>query len=394
MDPRTREATEDDIEQIAAIRQEAFRRPTTVAPWLNGSGRVTATQSEVCGIARAEPAGQYFGGRRITSTGITSVAVGVRFRKQGIARRLLEDVLCEQRDRGVSLAALYPSSPILYRGLGFEVAGTRLSYSTSVMDGKTMSHDGSLTGAWSEWNDSFLPEISECYERFAAQRNGVLSREDNWWGQFITYAGASGPLYCYRVYDSSRLVGYALYSQERADGRTPYDFWVHVRDIAYVTGRAAATLVSFLTSQWPYQRGVSWPGPPADPLFRVFSSSIVAIESSYPWMLRVLDLRSALEDRGYPVGANASVSLAVSDPLFSENNRTVRIEVGDGSACVSTTRANAPSIDVGTFAAVYTGWLSPWDAARLGLIEGAHEDDLANLELMFTGQAPWISEFF
>ncbi|MFW6075543.1 MAG: GNAT family N-acetyltransferase [Chloroflexota bacterium] len=394
MDPQTRESTEEDIEQIAAIRQEAFRRPTTVAPWLNGSGRVVARESEVCGIARAEPAGQYFGGRRVSSAGITSVAVGVRFRKQGIARRLLGDVLREQRDQGVSLAALYPSSPTLYRGLGFEVAGTRFTYSTTVMDGKTMPDDGSLDSVWSEWSDSMLAEISECYEEFASHRNGVLSRERSWWDQFITYAGVSGPLYCFRVYDGSRLVGYALCSHEPADGRTPYDFWVHVRDIAYLTGNAAATLVSFLTSQWPYQRGVSWPGPPADPLFRVFASSVVAVESSYPWMLRILNLQSALEDRGYPAGASASTALAVSDPLLPENSRRVRIEVSEGRACVSDTRENAAAVDVGTLAAIYTGWLSPRDASRLGLLEGAQEDHLANLELMFTGQTPWISEFF
>jgi predicted acetyltransferase len=387
-------ATKADFAQIEAIRREAFRRPTRSERWLNGTGRVLASGEEVQGIVQTETLGQYFGGKRVPFAAITSVAVGVPHRNQGVARNLLGAVLREAHADRVAMTALFPSSPALYRGLGFELAGSRVVYTVPAGRDRSAPLSPGLTEQWSEWSNELLPEISTCYETFAADSSGLLARTPEWWAEYVADDWSDREYFCQRVYDGDDLVGYAIYYQQLLPGRTPYDFTLRVRDMAWLSGPALHALIRFLSGQWPYQLSLSWTGPAHDPVARTFSAPLVDVESSYPWMARIVNAEAALHQRGYPTGISAAIRLTIRDPLLVENSQSLLLEIENGVASLSSSTQQGIGIDITTLTALYTGWLHPQDAARLGLLENATSHDIQTLGLLFNGPSPWIPEFF
>jgi predicted acetyltransferase len=115
---------------------------------------------------------------------------------------------------------------------------------------------------------------------------------------------------------------------------------------------------------------------------------------TYRWMLRLLDVRVALEERGYPP-ISGDVVLAVEDGLFPQNRGPWRVKVSEGVASVEPVdigvAGHVHAISIGTLSSLYSGFLSARDAATLGLIEREHEQALARL---FDGPAPWMHDFF
>ena len=109
-------------------------------------------------------------------------------------------------------------------------------------------------------------------------------------------------------------------------------------------------------------------------------------------MTRLLDVGMALTARGYPPGSDDDLSLTVVDPMLRHNNRAMRLRVTDGVAEIAAERESALRIDVGTLAALYTGWLHPLDAARMGRLEGAAPHHVAALARLFSGPQPWLVE--
>ena len=112
---------------------------------------------------------------------------------------------------------------------------------------------------------------------------------------------------------------------------------------------------------------------------------------SYRWMLRILDVREALEQRGYPP-VSGEATIAVEDGLFPDNRGPWRIVAADGKISVEPAEARrVHPIPIGALSAMYTGYVSPFDAARLGLID---RNDVPFLASLFAGRDPWMHDFF
>lgn len=91
----------------------------------NGAYCICLDGDTVCGIAAA-----VFGG---DEANITNVAVLDRFRRRGIARKLMHLLLDTSRDRGCTAAFLEvadgnDAAVSLYQGMGFKTVGTRRKF--------------------------------------------------------------------------------------------------------------------------------------------------------------------------------------------------------------------------------------------------------------------------
>jgi hypothetical protein len=90
---------------------------------------------------------------------------------------------------------------------------------------------------------------------------------------------------------------------------------------------------------------------------------------------------------------SGEIVVAVEDGLFPENRGPWRLEA-DGSGAVSvspTGGTGSRAVPVGTLSAIYSGFLSPFDAVALGQLDEAKAPFLAQL---FGGPAPWMHDFF
>jgi predicted acetyltransferase len=83
----------------------------------------------------------------------------------------------------------------------------------------------------------------------------------------------------------------------------------------------------------------------------------------------------------------------IVDPVLGDT-QLVEVELENGRAQARAVGRASMTVDVGALGAMYTGWLLPRVAVRLGRLEGATRGDVELLEAAFAGPRPWILETF
>ena len=110
-------------------------------------------------------------------------------------------------------------------------------------------------------------------------------------------------------------------------------------------------------------------------------------------LIRILNVKQALEARGYPSGLTATLHLDITDDLVPANQGrwTLTIEHGRASAAPGGPGTIATSIR--GLAMLYTGYATPQQAALLGEVKGT-DADLAAAAHIFTHGTPWMADMF
>src|SRR5262249_61653348 len=93
----------------------------------------------------------------------------------------------------------------------------------------------------------------------------------------------------------------------------------------------ARAIFSFLAGHRVFVKGVIWPTSPEIALSAFVTGEIQSEpHDSWLWMARLVDVRGALEARGYLKGVATEVDLHVEDALFPENEGGLRLAVDEG----------------------------------------------------------------
>jgi predicted acetyltransferase len=378
-----------DYERVAEMRMEAFRRPMRPDAWLRGEGHLLVEDGRIQATVLAEPMGQVFGGRAVPSTAVSGVVVDPLARGRGLSTLLLRETFVELRREGVALSTLFPSLVGAYRQAGYEFAGARVEYETRI---DRLPTSGNLPGV-EPWADSNLDEIISCYRHAAQLSNGLFDRTPTWWRERVFEPVDGQPFYRYLVRRDGCVKGYLLYTQQPLSGNHGLDFSVVARDLFWLDGEAALALLAVVAQHRPLGSDFRWCGPVNEPLAMYLGHLPPTVYDALPMMLRLINVPAALEARGYAPALNTCVSFAVTDSLLPENSGALRIAVRDGRAIVEPVAKAQASVDVGTLAALYSGWLRASDAARLGNLVGASAAEIALLDLLFAGPAAWMPDW-
>ena len=112
------------------------------------------------GVMRELRVAQSFGGCFVPSSLVAAVGVALADRSHGVGRALMSGWLRERHDAGVPLSTLYMSTMAAYRPVGYELAGTRVSYQTPL---EHLPREQPLTVE--AWDEGDLAEVSDCYRR-------------------------------------------------------------------------------------------------------------------------------------------------------------------------------------------------------------------------------------
>jgi predicted acetyltransferase len=119
----------------------------------------------------------------------------------------------------------------------------------------------------------------------------------------------------------------------------------------------------------------------------------VEVHMRYRWMLRILDVRAAFEARGYPA-IDGEATFAVEDPRYPANAGPWTLTLRGGAPSVRPAAAHdRRPIPITVLSSLFTGYLRPSEAARLGLLD---DDDPAVEALgeILAGPDPWCPFFF
>jgi predicted acetyltransferase len=347
----------------------------------------------VVGVAADRRFRQRFGGRELEMCGIWGVGTLPERRGSGIATLAVGRLLHEARERGVPLSALYPATVRPYRGLGYELAGTYTEHRVAFDDlpkggGPLPVEEFDLAGD--------LDAVRACYRRATEMHNGPIDCDDaDWWPERIM--GRRMPDELQRAVvargAAGEIEGYASFVYEKHDGDLDVAFRLSCNHFVAASMEGYASLLAYLRGFRGLGQALVFPGPPADPLALLVEEQRVRPEWTFRWMLRLLDVPAALEGRGYPP-VNGDAVIAVEDGTFPENRGPWRISAEGGKVEVAPAEgATVRPMPIGTLSSIYSGFLSPHDAARLGLLDG---DDPAVpvLARLFSGPAPFMLDWF
>ena len=113
-------------------------------------------------------------------------------------------------------------------------------------------------------------------------------------------------------------------------------------------------------------------------------------------MLRLVDLPAALQARPWPSGVTGQVVFRVDDPVCPWNTGGWRLELADGEARVEPAAApgSGPAADIRGLASLFTGFASPDDLVRAGLLSGFDPAAVELLRAAFASPRPWTAEFY
>jgi len=352
---------------------------------------VLATDADIQGALRVESVGQFFGGRSVSSAAMSAVQITPEGRGRGFGTVLMNQVMSELRDRGMALSVLYPTKTGFYRSLGYEIAGAYTRYQLPILAAPRQSRLPVIEACGEDGFDL----MSRCYQQLGKSSCGLLDRSDRWWRTRVLNGTENRPVYQYLVRnEEGQVTGYIIYSQEPEQSGFDYSYSLNCQDLVWHDREAAHALLTFAASHLVVGVNLTWAGSIEEPLAQLMQIQQPQIQQSSWWMVRLLDVKKALQMRGYPTGLNTTVDLTVTDANLPANAGCIRVIVREGNATVVPIDSATAVVDVGALAAIYTGWLPARESVRMGRLQNASLAEIEGLEHMFASSRPWCLDRF
>ena len=348
--------------------------------------RVARIGADVVGGLVVLPMGHWFGGRAVPCVGISAVGVAAEHRSRGIASELMRTVLEEARRDGVALSSLFPATCPVYRAAGYESAGNRFVYRTALATVGEGAREPEVRLATPDDH----PTMRALYGERARTASGAIDRTPYFWRRVLEPRGEEAA--AYMLFGGAGPEGYVVLSQRCVS--TPLEpMDIHVVDAVVLTAAAGRRVLRMLADHRSIAKHAKLTSGPGDPLFLLLREESLEVSSVMRWMLRIVDVRAALEKRGWPATSSAEVHLDVRDPILRENARRWVLELDRGRASVREGGSGGIAIDIRGLAALYSGFLTAEDLQVAGLCNG-DAADLARASAVFAGPSPWVGDRF
>jgi predicted acetyltransferase len=383
-----------DARELARYASIAFRslglpseRASGFLERLDASGvRVARHGAEVVGGLALLPMGHWFGGRPVPCVGVTAVGVAAEHRSKGIASKMMRTALEEARKDRVALSSLFPATFPVYRAAGYETAGNRYVYRVPM----AALGPGDPQPAVREIGPEGEVTLRSLYAQRAAFLSGAIERSSYFWRRVLDPWGEEAKAYLVEGRDGPE--GYVVLAQRGGAGAlAPIE--LTVADAVLRTPAAGRRIVRMLADHRSIATHARFAAGPGDPLLLLAREERLEIVTVQRWMLRIVDLRAALEERGWPPTSRGEIHLDVVDPILPENAKRWVLDVDRGRAAVREGGSGAVRIHVRGLAALYSGFLGAAELRTAGLCDG-EDADLARASALFAGPAPWVADFF
>ncbi len=320
-------------------------------------------------------------GVRLPVSGIGSVAVSPDYRRRGVAEALVRATLREMRQRGDTMSLLYAFRSDFYAKFGWSlVERTNL---LSLPPSTLPASDEARRVRKLRIPDR--PAVQALFEaRAQAVGHFAIARRPEWWEKRLwNYDGE------WVVYEGRRrgaIEGYAHYQVDAADG--PWKLVITVNEFVASTPAAHRGLWGHLNALRDQAVEVvasvpgdeSWASVLADARNVNGDFKLGVVRSTghlgYGAMLRLVDVKGALEVLPIAPTARGEVTLAVDDDVVPQNAREWRVSAREGRLLVRPERPGARrralprlSASAGALASIVAGTLGAVRAAEIGLVE-------------------------
>lgn len=328
--------------------------------------------------------GQWWGGDRVSMAGIAAVGVLPEDRGTGAAVELLTHTLGELHRQGIALSTLYAATQRVYRKVGYEQAGEFCDWEVTLDSIQMRDRTLPLHRVESIHAEVFAP----IYRQQALHYNGNLDRNFAIWQQILQPKGDE-VVYADLVGNPNQPEGHIIFTQKN----TAQGVKLVVLDWVALTPAAARRLWTFLGDARSQISTATWRGSSVDSLLLFLPEQTAKITHLERWFMRVVNVKIALEQRGYPVTLNAELHLEVRDTLLPENNGKFILTVSGGQGKVTPGGRGDLRLDPRGLSPLYSGLYRPYQLQLAGHLEGTPNAVSVATEI-FAGSPPWMPDFF
>jgi predicted acetyltransferase len=299
------------------------------------------------------------------------------------------------RDRGEVLSGLFPTTARLYRSAGYEHAARHLVTGLSVESLSRVATTGTCEIVALD-PDRIVETVAPVYEAMATQHDGWLDRGELWWRRSAHRYADVDNRRAYTVTDGGEVVGAMLVEHVDPKGSKP---GFHLYDLAVdgpfaTTPDALRSALAFLSGHGTTVGEVRT-NLPTELLAVVVPDQHQNIRTHIVNMLRLVDMPGAVAARGYLADDVAPIDIEVRDAMAPWNEGSWRLAVEGGKGRLDPGGTGRLALDAATFAALWSGWASPWHLAAVGRLPDATSDDLIALQRMFAARStPHVLDFY
>lgn len=290
---------------------------------------------------------------------------------------MMQQMLLELHAQNIPLSVLYAAAQRLYHRAGYEQAGSACGWEIAT-DAIAMRQRPLPVRSIPLEADL----LAKMQQQQASANNGNLDRRPPLWRMLLS--ANDSPVYAYEFGEGE---GYIVFSQQSSDSL------LKIQDWAVLTVAAGQTFWSFLSDHRSQIDKVRWTSAAIDPLTFWLPEQTAKVRFIDRWMLRIVDVVSALELRGYPPDVTSELHLDVQDDLIAANCDRFHLTVANGRAQVTRGGRGDLKLDIRGLAPLYTNLFSASQLQRLGVLEGDRET-LAQADRIFAATSPWMPDFF
>ncbi len=388
---RYRTARRTDVEALAELALRAFRVSSLEArrefftehPRFSiRDVRVGELDGEPVATLVLYPLQAWVRGQALPAAGIGSVAVSPEHRRRGVAEALMRATLRELRQRGEALSLLYAFRGDFYRRYGWSlIERTNL---LSMPPAALPASEEARQVRRMRLPDR--PAVQALYERHVQETGHfALARRTEWWEKRLW--GYEGDWVVYEGRRRGQIDGYMQYQVDSGEG--PWKLVLTVNEFVAASPAAYRGLWGYLHAQRDQAVEIVT-AVPGDSLWLTRLADAVNLRGElklgvhrsaghlgYGVMLRLVDLKAALEALPLAPGARGELTLDVTDPVLPQNARAWRVQAREGRMLVRPERPGARgsralprlATPVDALASIVAGALSPVRAAEAGLVD-------------------------
>lgn len=330
-------------------------------------------------------------GRRLSMGGISAVATPPEYRRHGHVATLLRESLEEYREADHDLAALWAFSHPFYRQYGWAIAN-RYARQEGPPGALGFARE-EATGAVFEAEPDDWEALNAVVDEHGASYELTIDRTQEWWEKRVFHGWQSDP-YVYAWSGDDGVGGYLVYMiEETSDG----DSRLTVTDMAYTSREARVSLLAFLANHEGQIDIVRIRTPPdALVLDEIEDPNDFEYTVRPGPMVRLVDVRSALEGIEYPTEVEGSARVHVEDAEASWNDGTFEISISGGEASVEEIDAEpAVTLPIGALSQLFVGYRSLGELKRSSDAVDLHAEGGAELVAdAFPGRSVFLREHF
>lgn len=329
---------------------------------------VVEDEGQIVSTLVCQPTPVYINGGLVPHASTGAVATIPEARNKGCAGAMMTECVRILRDENVYLSSLWPFSFAYYRKFGWEIGAEVLSYGAAGKVFAELGDAGKSRGAQA----GDFEQLKLVYDDWAQNYNCLTKRSDQWWNRVLNF---NEPLRMVTEPGEDRGVivhkskggidGYLTY-RVTGDAETKA---ISVTEIAFTNPQDRRDMLA-LAGSIVGDGNVTFGAPMGDlflqevPNPRLFNTNVHA-----SFQFRVIDPRAAMEVLTLDDDVSGKVTFSISDPVF-KHGWEFGVAVEDGEvAIVKPDPKRKLEMDVQTFARLYSGYLSAYDALELGKIE-------------------------